>query len=156
MDKKKSQIIETENVPADLLAWTTHPIKKRPLAAVLVSLFILLIPFIVLSITSSKIFGFLSLVVLFASVAKFYFPTYFTLTDSEAIIKSSTQTIKRKWSEFRSYYTDKNGVLLSPFVEKSRLENFRGIYLIFNDNGDEVMKIVKQKITIEPNEEISA
>ena len=153
MNNKDSQVIPTENSTADLLAWTTHPIKKRPLAAVLVSLFILLIPFIVLSITSSRIFGFLSLVVLFASVAKFYFPTYFRLTDSEAIIKSSTQTIKRKWSEFRSFYRDKNGVLLSPFVEKSRLENFRGIYLIFNNNDDEVMEIVKQKIKMEADKE---
>ena len=85
---------------------------------------------------------------LFASVAKFYFPTYFTLTEDEAIVKSSTQTIKRKWSEFRSYYPDKNGVLLSPFIDKSRLENFRGIYLIFGTNADDVMAIIKQKITM--------
>ena len=149
MNEKETQIVLAESSAVDLLAWTTHPIKKRPLAAVLVSLFILLIPFIVLSITSSKIFGFLSLVVLFASVAKFYFPTYFTLTDSEAIIKSSTQTIRKKWSEFRSYYPDKNGVLLSPFIDKSRLEIFRGIYLIFDNNSDEVMEIIKQKISMD-------
>ena len=146
---KDTNIIPTENQVTELLAWTTHPIKKRPLAALLVTLFILFIPFIVLSITSSKLFGFLSLVVLFASVAKFYFPTDFILTDSEAIIKSSTQTIKKNWSEFRSYYPDKNGVLLSPFVDKSRLENFRGIYLIFNDNKDEVIGIIKQKISMD-------
>lgn len=156
MNDKETQIV-TNNIPTDvLLTWTTHPIKKRPLAAVLVSLFILIVPFIVLSITSSKIFGFLSLVVLFASVAKFYFPTYFTLTNSEAVIKSSTQTIRKQWSEFRSYYPDKNGVLLSPFVEKSRLENFRGIYLIFDNNTDDVMKIVKQKIMMDTDKEVTA
>lgn len=155
MNDKNNQIIPTENKSADLLAWQTHPIKKRPLAAVLVTLFILFIPFMVLSITSSQIFGFLSLVVLFASVAKFYFPTYFRLTVDEAIIKSSTQTVAKKWSEFRSYYPDKNGVLLSPFVDKSRLENFRGIYLMFQNNNDDVMKIVKQKIKMEIEQEKS-
>ena len=156
MSDKETQIV-TNNSPTDvLLMWTTHPIKKRPLAAVLVSLFILIVPLVVLSITSSKIFGFLSLVVLFASIAKFYFPTYFTLTESEAVIKSSTQTIKKQWSEFRSYYPDKNGVLLSPFVDKSRLENFRGIYLIFDNNADDVMKIVKQKIGMETDKEVTA
>ncbi len=101
MQNKDSQIISsTENTTAELLQWTTHPIKTRPLAAVLVSAFILFIPFLVLSLTSSKIFGFLSLAVLFASVAKFYFPTYFTLTDNEAIIKSSTQTIKKNGQSF--------------------------------------------------------
>ncbi|HDL01062.1 MAG TPA: hypothetical protein ENH23_02395 [candidate division Zixibacteria bacterium] len=156
MSDKETQIV-TNNSPTDvLLMWTTHPIKKRPLVAVLVSLFILIVPLVVLSITSSKIFGFLSLVVLFASIAKFYFPTYFTLTESEAVIKSSTQTIKKQWSEFRSYYPDKNGVLLSPFVDKSRLENFRGIYLIFDNNADDVMKIVKQKIGMETDKEVTA
>ena len=152
MNNKEIQV--TTEVPAvELLAWTTHPIKKRPVAAILVTLFILVIPFIVLSITSSRIFGFLSLVVLFASVAKFYFPTYFTLTDTEVIIKSSTQTIKKKWSEFRSYYPDKNGIQLSPFVDKSRLENFRGLYIIFDDNAEDVLRIVSQKIAMELDEE---
>ena len=152
MNDKEIQV--TTEVPAvELLAWTTHPIKKRPVASILVTLFILVIPFIVLSITSSRIFGFLSLVVLFASVAKFYFPTYFTLTDTEVIIKSSTQTIKKKWSEFRSYYPDKNGIQLSPFVDKSRLENFRGLYIIFDDNAEDVLRIVSQKIAMELDEE---
>lgn len=155
MKNNEIQSTPLEYPTSVLLAWTTHPIKKRPLAAFLVTLFILFIPFVVLSITSSKTFGFLSLVVLFASVAKFYFPTYFTLTDSEAVIKSSTQTIKRKWSEFRSFYPDKNGVLLSPFIDKSRLENFRGIYLIYDNNADEVLEIVKQKITMETEMEKS-
>ena len=156
MKDENTKVMPTENQSDDLLAWKTHPIKQRPLAAVLVTLFILFIPFMVLSITSSQIFGFLSLVVLFASVAKFYFPTYFRLTGDEAIIKSSTQTVTKKWSEFRSYYPDKNGVLLSPFVDKSRLENFRGIYLMFQNNNDDVMKIVKQKIQMENAQEESA
>ncbi len=156
MNNKETKIVTTDSPADNLLTWTTHPIKKRPLAAVLVSLFILIVPLIVLTITSSKIFGFLSLVVLFASVAKFYFPTYFTLTDSEAVIKSSAQTIRKQWSEFRSYYPDKNGVLLSPFVDKSRLENFRGIFLMFDNNEEDVMNIVKQKISMETDKEVTA
>ncbi len=152
MNKKEIQVATTEPDAVELLTWTTHPIKKRPLAAVLVTLFILVIPFLVISITSSRLFGFLSLTVLFASVAKFYFPTYFTLTDTEVIIKSSTQTITKKWSEFRSYYPDKNGVQLSPFVDKSRLENFRGLYIIFDNNDEDVMKVVAQKIAMDSNE----
>ena len=155
MTKNETKTEIKDNSDKIILEWKTHPIKTRPIAAVMVSLFILFIPFLVLSLTASKLFGFLSLVVLFASVAKFYFPTYFTLTTSEAIIKSSTQTIKKNWSEFRSYYPDKNGVLLSPFVDKSRLENFRGVYLIFNDNHDAVLKIVKQKIAMVADEEIT-
>ena len=132
-----------------ILEWTTHPIKKRPITAVLLTLFIAVIPLMVLSITSSKIFATLALVVLFASVAKFYFPTKFRLTEQDVSIKSSTQTIKKNWSEFRSFYPDKSGILLSPFIEPSRLENFRGIYLIFHENKDDVISFVKNHIAMD-------
>ncbi|KAA3633559.1 MAG: hypothetical protein DWP97_08845 [Calditrichaeota bacterium] len=149
VDDNKQQTKETVEIQNTLLEWTTHPMKKRPLAAVLVTVFILLIPLLVLSITESKTFATVALVVLFASVAKFYFPTKFKLTDKTVTIKGSTQTINRKWSEFRSYYVDKNGILLSPFIEPSRLENFRGMYLICNDNISEVENIIKQYVTNE-------
>jgi hypothetical protein len=57
-----------------------------------------------------------------------------------------TQTLHKDWSIYRSCYPDKNGILLSPFVRPSRLENFRGIYLMFADNGEEVTRFVKAHI----------
>ena len=130
------------------LSWTTHPIKKRPLVAVLVSVFILLVSIMVFAITASKWFTALALIVLFGSVAKFYLPTRFRLTEEYVIVKSSTQTIAKRWSDIRSYYVDKNGILLSPFAEPSRLENFRGLYLIANDNKNEIETFIKQRINL--------
>jgi hypothetical protein len=57
---------------------------------------------------------------------------------------------KKAWSGFRSYYPDKNGVLLSPFEKPSRLENFRGMYLLLPAGGgqrEQVLDYIKQKIT---------
>ena len=47
---------------------------------------------------------------------------------------------------FRSFYTDKNGVLLSPFIAPSRLENFRGLYITFDNNRDAVLDFVKEHV----------
>ena len=129
-----------------ILEWTTHPVKRKPWTAVAVTLFILAVSFVVLAATDSKWFGFIALVVLFASVAKFYLPTKFSLMDKGVVIKSTTQTVKKPWSMFRSYYVDKHGVLLSPFTQPSRLENFRGIYLIFSDNREAVMAVVRDHV----------
>lgn len=129
-----------------LLKWTTHPMKRRPLVAVLVTVFIFIIAGLAFSMTESKAFAVLALVVLFMSLAKFYLPTRYMLTEKFVVIKTTTQKIEKKWSEYRSFYPDKNGVLLSPFVDPSRLENFRGIYLIFEKNKDEVVKIVEKMI----------
>jgi hypothetical protein len=41
---------------------------------------------------------------------------------------------------------DKNGVLLSPFAGRSRLENFRGVYVRFGQNKDQVVNFVRSKI----------
>ena len=133
----------------EVLAWTTHPIRRKPLTAVIVTFFILVVGFLVFVTTESKAFGTLALVVLFASVAKFYMPTKYRLSDKRVTVKSTTQTITKNWSHFRSYYPDKNGVLLSPFIQPSRLENFRGMYLIFENNRDAVMDFIRSHITSE-------
>jgi hypothetical protein len=52
-------------------------------------------------------------------------------------------TVQKDMSSFRSYFPDKNGVLLSPFVGPSRLENFRGIYLRYHLNKAEVDEFMK-------------
>jgi hypothetical protein len=129
-----------------LMSWTTHPMQRRPLATVLVTIFILIISMLVYLAMESKAFSVLALVVLFASLARFYLPTRYRLTDRSITIKSLTQTVNKPWSMYRSCYPDKNGILLSPFAEPSRLENFRGIYLLFGDNKEEVTSTVKDRI----------
>ncbi|UCD63319.1 MAG: hypothetical protein JSW34_11300 [Candidatus Zixiibacteriota bacterium] len=147
------------DLPADegiTLEWTTHPMKRKPLAAVLVTLFILVVGFLVFVTTESKTFGTLALVVLFLSLAKFYMPTRYRLTDRRITVKTTTQTIHKTWSQFRSFYPDNNGVLLSPFISPSRLESFRGIYLIFSGNKDEVIDFVRARIVSDVNDTVPA
>ncbi len=148
-EKESAAAVPTREKIAEegnLFEWTTHPMKRRPRAAILVSIFITLCAVLAWYATDMLWFGILALLVLFASLTKFYLPTRFILTDKAVRIKTSTTTIRREWKQFRSYYPDKNGVLLSPFIEPSRLENFRGMYLIFADNRNEVVAYVKSHI----------
>jgi len=142
----ENNIVETTDESGTGLEWTTHPMKKRPWVTVLVTVFILVIGAMVFSTTESKGFAVLALVVLFMSLAKFYLPTKYKLTEKYIIVKTTTQTIKKEWSMFRSFYPDKNGLLLSPFVRPTRMENFRGMYLIFNENKDQVIAFAKDHI----------
>lgn len=148
-EKSEKQIEEKET---PVFEWTTHPMKKRPVATVIVTIFILVTSMLVFYATSSKFFTIGALLVLFLSTAKFYLPTKFKFTDKSVSIKTTSQTIKKNWKDFRSFYPDKNGVLLSPFLEPSRLENFRGMYLIFSSNRDEVISHVKKYIQVETDE----
>ncbi len=127
------------------LSWTAHPMKRKPLVTVMVSAFILLCAMLVYYIIDSRGFAILAAVVLFASLAKFYFPTTYFFTPDAIYVKTTTQTLRKPWSLFRSYYPDRNGVLLSPFLEPSRLENFRGLYVMFEDNRQDVMAYIKNR-----------
>ncbi len=140
--EKSNTVISTEKT----MIWKVHPVKRRPYVSILVSMFIFLVGIVINYSTQSQVFTILALIILLASLAKFYFPTSYELTETEIIIKTTTQTLKKNWSMFRSCYPDKNGILLSPFEDPSRLENFRGIYLMFHDNRDEVINFVKTHI----------
>lgn len=154
-EELKADSIEKTSEDKALLKWTTHPVRRRPLAALLVTIFIFVVAGMVFSMTESKAFAVLALVVLFLSLAKFYLPTRYMLTEKFVVIKTTTQKIEKKWSDYRSAYPDNNGILLSPFLSPSRLENFRGIFLIFDKNKDEVVAIVNKMIAknLEQNEE---
>ena len=130
----------------EVLSWTVHPMRRKPVVALLVTVFIFVVSMLAYMTTDSKTFGTLALVVLFASLAKFYMPTTYRLSDARITIKTMTQTIHKSWSQFRSFYPDKNGVLLSPFPGPSRLESFRGIFLIFDRNRDQVVEFIKPRI----------
>ncbi|HEX7400986.1 MAG TPA: hypothetical protein VF369_02295, partial [candidate division Zixibacteria bacterium] len=88
----------------------------------------------------------LSVVIMLGSLSSFFLPTRYELDDNKVRIRYLLSMRERKWEMFRSYYVDKNGVLLSPYDKPSRLENFRGLYIRFNHNKDQVVDFVKSKI----------
>jgi cell division protein FtsW (lipid II flippase) len=129
-----------------LLEWTCHPVRRRPWVSAAVTLFIVVVAMAVFYGTDSRAFAVLALVVLLMSLAKFYMPTSFKFTPTKVYVKTTTQTLAKDWSQYRTFYADRNGVLLSPFAGPSRLENFRGLYLMFEANRDQVLEIVKSRI----------
>ncbi len=128
------------------IEWSCHPVKRRPLFSAGITLLVLLIIVMVYNTTQSVFFGLLAFIIMFLSLAKFYFPTQYLLNDQGVTVRTTTQTMTKKWSDFRSFYGDKNGILLSPIAEPSRLENFRGQFIMFNNNKDEVTAFVKSRI----------
>lgn len=143
---------ELENAPGEpqdegeVLEWTCHPVKRKPLVSAAVTVFIVVVGITIYSMTDSNLFTVLGLVILLMSLAKFYFPTKFKLSDRGITIKTTTQSVFKEWKIYRSCYPDKKGILLSPFVDQSRLENFRGLYVMFEGNADEVTSFVRVRI----------
>lgn len=129
-----------------VLKWSTHPVKRSAKISILIILFLLVIWLLVYLTTLNLFLTVLSVVIMLGSLSAFFLPTYYELDDQKIKVKFFFNTKEKEWNMFRSFYVDKNGVLLSPFEKPSRLENFRGLYVRFNQNKDEVMNFVESRI----------
>jgi hypothetical protein len=93
------------------------------------------------------LFGlFLAVLLLSLSLLPFFFRTRYEMNEDGIIVKKPYSRLRKDWSHFRSFYPDKSGVLLSPFSKPSRLENFRGVYILLGENRDEILRFVERKI----------
>ncbi|KPL03615.1 MAG: hypothetical protein AMJ73_06110 [candidate division Zixibacteria bacterium SM1_73] len=131
-----------------VLKWSTHPVKRNTKISILVILFLFMIWLLVYLTTFSLLLTILSVVIMLGSLSPFFLPTYYELDTEKIKVKFFFSTKEKEWNMFKSFYVDKNGVLLSPFEKPSRLENFRGLYVRFNQNKEEVVDFVRSKIAI--------
>lgn len=129
-----------------VLKWSSHPVKKKILISILVIVFLFVVWLVVYLTTSSLLLTVLSVVIMLGSLSSFFLPTHYELDQKKVRVRFFLTTREREWGAFRSFYVDKNGVLLSPFKKPSRLENFRGVYVRFNQNKDQVVDFVKSNI----------
>jgi hypothetical protein len=128
----------------DSLSWVSHPAAVRRKAATLTLLLIGVILVVVYFIAQSILMVFLALLIFTGALSTFFFPTKYQVDHEKVRIKYMFTSVEKELSMFRSFYPDKNGVLLSPFTRPSRLENFRGLYLRYHRNKEEVDNFVKQ------------
>ncbi|MEW5701330.1 MAG: hypothetical protein AB1792_03780 [Candidatus Zixiibacteriota bacterium] len=132
---------------AELLRWRSHPVRSGGIRLVWVIVVVCGIPAL-LAMLYGLFFGLLGLVILGGSLGSYFLPTDFVIF--ERGIQSRFLRVSRSipWTQFRSFYRDRNGVLLSPFPRPSRLENFRGLYLRFDGRREDVMALVAAHITV--------
>ncbi len=88
----------------------------------------------------------ISLILVGGSILPYFLPTKYMLSEKGISVRSFFTRQNKKWGDYKSFSIDTHGVFLSPFNKPSRLENFRGIYLRFHKNRDEVVAFVKRMI----------
>lgn len=137
-------IIDNKN--AVKYEWKLHPLKANWKISVILIMFLVgLCAFIYISFDSFA-FLILSVAFLFGSLSSFFLPTTYIIQENCIIVKSLFRKQSKEWNTFKKYYPDKNGVFLSPFSYRTRLENFRGLYIRLGDNRDDALNFIKQKI----------
>jgi hypothetical protein len=125
-----------------ILSWTVHLARIRPAKAIASVAFICAATAAGCLVAGPFVAGLVA-AALIASLADFLFPVRYVITREKASCKMIAKGTEMKWADVKRCYLDDCGVKLSPLDRVSRLEAFRGVYLRFADNKDEVIETVK-------------
>lgn len=119
----------------ELLSWRVHPAASSRGKAVFVASAI-----VGLTVASAAYggtaLGIMALLLLGGSLWPFFQPTTYRLTSWGVEQRRWPTRQRRPWSAFRRFHVDRRGVLLSPFATPSRLDSFRGMYLLTDAHVD--------------------
>ncbi len=157
--KEKEQTVEetdsldsvSEQTHAQEISWRVHPLVESWKRSVLLLLFLSFILIVINSGFKSPIVILLSAIFLIGPLYKYFLPFHYHCGIENFVVTACCYKLERPWSAFRSYYVDKNGVLLSPFAEPTRLENFRGVYIRFGKHPpEEIVNYIRRKLNSEP------
>lgn len=130
----------------EVLSWKCHPSRRNPTKTLAVLALLVALMMFASWYTTSLFIGIVIMIVMILSLGAYFFPTWYTLDAEGVTVKTLATKFKRPWSMFRSHWVDRNGVLLSPFSHASRLENFRGLFVRYENNRDEVVAFVKRYV----------
>ena len=131
----------------DRLEWRVAPWRREPKKGLFA--FLVVVLGVVGSIWFSGgvwFFGLLALLILSGSVGPFFVTSRFVLDESGVEVDSPFLKRRRSWPEIKSYYLDRRGATLSPFVGRSWLESYRAIRLLFGDREEAVRARLKDRL----------
>lgn len=127
-------VLDTSPLQWEFRAWEGD-VKRRVvaliamLAAGLAGLYVL----------GHPLFALLGIAVIFVSTAELFLPVKFRIDGNEARQACGISVTAIKWADVKRLIPQDDGVRLSPFDEQNRLDAFRGVYLRYAGNKDEVL-----------------
>jgi hypothetical protein len=122
-------------------AWPARDRRKLLIFCVVVSVFLGLVLW-----TSGLFWTLVSALILFVSLSSFFLPTTYRLNEEGVAIRKPFYRITRDWETVRRVTADKNGIFLSPFKKRTRMENYRGVFLISKENADQVLAFIRERV----------
>jgi hypothetical protein len=137
--------MQAEKAPAGGLSWRSHPVVDDFPRSVL------LVAAVAASCVAAGVcfggagYGLLAAALLGGSFARYFVPTRYELNRTGVSVRFLGQTRAVAWGDVRRVSVHREGVHLSPFEQPSRLDSFRGTFLRFAGNAEEVVSFVREQ-----------
>ncbi len=128
------------------LEWTTHQLLDEPKKGIFAVLAVSAVSLLVHISFEETYFTALSIVFLTGSLSKFFFPVTYSFFDTHLRIRGLLFPHDRPWTEFKRIVKFPDGVLLSPFVTPTRLDNYRAMFIRYKANSDEILQFLEEKV----------
>ncbi len=130
-----------------LARWTAHPAKHRPKDLALVVCVVALAAWAVLVSFQSVAWALFSVVVLLIAVGPFLLPTTYTVTEEALVSERASTRRSRRFAELRRVDVGPHVALLSPFRERSFLDRYRGMLVLFDGaDRDRIVQLLREKV----------
>lgn len=85
-------------------------------------------------------FALIGFIVVAASTSEYWLPQSFKVDRNGATARYGMTITAINWADVKRVIPDEQGVKLSPLAGDGRLNAFRGVYLRFNGNREEVLE----------------
>lgn len=129
-----------------VFSWTVLPAKKNILKTALFLTTFGIIIFLIQYSFQTPFFTILAGLILGGSFVQFFIPTRYDVFEDKIRITRLFNTAEKELKFYRRIIIDKNGFFLSPFSTPNRLDPFRGVYILLENNKDEVINFVKTRL----------
>lgn len=124
--------------------WSVFPMKESPAKGFLFWILIIIVIWAVYLNMESILFTLIAALILLGSMTMFWLPTQYSLDVEGVHVKRFLYRRIFPWDRVRSVYIGRNGIFLSPFPVRSRLENFRGLHLLSRDNNEAILEVISR------------
>lgn len=119
----------------DHLVWNIHLLRQQPQRLPVVLGASLFAASVAWMLFHNLFFSFAAVLMILSAAAEYLFPCQYRLTDHAARCRYGANRFEIEWKKVKRVLLYRDGVRLSPLPSPSRLDNFRGVFLRFAQEG---------------------
>lgn len=128
--------------PHRVLHWKTHLARKNPAKTVVVLMAAVTGGLLGWLLSGALWMAFLGFLVILTSLADFLLPIHYTLDEQGAKSRCGFIGSEIRWENVKRVIEGDDGIKLSPLEKSSRLAPFRGVFLRYNGNKQEIIATI--------------
>ena len=126
------------------MEWQVHLSKRNPQKVAGIVLAALMAAFGGWLLLRSPLFAILGVIFILGATTDFWMPIRYRLDETGASLKCGVSQTAIEWPKVKVVTESEEGVKLSPLTNpNSRLEAFRGVFLRFENNREEVLAKIR-------------